>query len=512
MSKTLLLADDSVTIQKVVGISFANEDVRIVTVDNGDDAVTRAKEIQPDIVLADVVMPGKSGYEVCASLKEDPALSGVPVLLLTGTFETFDEDRAARVGADGHITKPFEAQALVELVNARLTGAPHAAERSQPTGGHKDERATAPTAELPGTAPTAEPSAAPTAEPEPFDFLEPEQTTARPRAGSGQRAVAEGADDPFGFDSAPLDAPDLDAVRDGLDPLDADATEARTTVLLEDPGLDEAADLAATAPPAEAPPSDEQTRLLPPQPAAEAPAAPESVAGLEPAPTGDPLDDVFDPVLGDALEEPRADGAYDVSSSQLHEPLRTQVIEEAAAEPAAADAPGAHLELDEEAEDASEIDGDDALLSSVAEPIFEDELSQAPAHGLSPEPEHDLPPTAAEPTPPEVPFAAEPDPPEAPFAAEPDPFDAEPTPPEAPFAPEPAPETPAPDAASALSPALQEQVHATLEKMAWEAFGDLSERIVREAVERIEQVAWDVMPRLAETLIREEIRKLKGEE
>ena len=55
-------------------------------------------------------------------------------------------------------------------------------------------------------------------------------------------------------------------------------------------------------------------------------------------------------------------------------------------------------------------------------------------------------------------------------------------------------------------------MHETLEKMAWEAFGDLSERIVREAVQRVEQVAWDVIPRLAETLIREEIRKLKGEE
>jgi hypothetical protein len=73
--------------------------------------------------------------------------------------------------------------------------------------------------------------------------------------------------------------------------------------------------------------------------------------------------------------------------------------------------------------------------------------------------------------------------------------------------------TPVPGAhASELSPRLRGQVHDTLEKVAWEAFGDLSERIVREAVERIEQVAWDVIPRLAETLIREEIRKLKGEE
>ena len=89
MSKTLLLADDSVTIQKVVGISFASEDVTLVTVDNGDDAITRARETQPDVILADVVMPGRNGYEVCEAIKSDPALRHVPVLLLTGTEPSF---------------------------------------------------------------------------------------------------------------------------------------------------------------------------------------------------------------------------------------------------------------------------------------------------------------------------------------------------------------------------------------------------------------------------------------
>jgi CheY-like chemotaxis protein len=117
MSKTLLLADDSVVIQKLVGLSFANEDVDIVTTDNGDDAIVKAREITPNVVLADVVMPGKSGYEVCEAIKQDPALAHIPVLLLTGTFEAFDEARAESVGANGQITKPFEARALVERVN-----------------------------------------------------------------------------------------------------------------------------------------------------------------------------------------------------------------------------------------------------------------------------------------------------------------------------------------------------------------------------------------------------------
>ena len=122
--KKLLLADDSVVIQKLVGLSFANENVEIVYTDNGDDAVDRARSERPDVVLADVVMPGKSGYEVCEAVKRDPALAQVPVLLLTGTFEAFDEARAAAAGADGQITKPFEAQALVSRVNEVMAAAP----------------------------------------------------------------------------------------------------------------------------------------------------------------------------------------------------------------------------------------------------------------------------------------------------------------------------------------------------------------------------------------------------
>jgi CheY-like chemotaxis protein len=124
MAKTLLLADDSVTIQKVVSISFASEDVTLVTVDNGDDAIDRAKETRPDLVLADVVMPGKSGYEVCEAIKADPDLRHIPVLLLSGTFEAFDEERAARAGAAGHVAKPFEAQSLVDQVNQLLADKP----------------------------------------------------------------------------------------------------------------------------------------------------------------------------------------------------------------------------------------------------------------------------------------------------------------------------------------------------------------------------------------------------
>ncbi|HEX9049981.1 MAG TPA: response regulator, partial [Anaeromyxobacter sp.] len=125
MPKTLLLADDSITIQKVVAITFASEDIRVVSVDNGEDALTKAREIKPDVILADVVMPRRNGYDVCEAVKADPALKGVPVLLLAGTFEAFDEARARQAKADGHISKPFESGALINRVR-ELVGLPAA--------------------------------------------------------------------------------------------------------------------------------------------------------------------------------------------------------------------------------------------------------------------------------------------------------------------------------------------------------------------------------------------------
>jgi CheY-like chemotaxis protein len=122
MPKTILLADDSVTIQKVVGIVFATEDYQVTAVDNGEDALRKVREMRPDIVLADAVMPRMNGYELCQAIKADPQLADVPVLLLAGTFEPFDEARARAARADGHIAKPFESHALLSRVREVVEG------------------------------------------------------------------------------------------------------------------------------------------------------------------------------------------------------------------------------------------------------------------------------------------------------------------------------------------------------------------------------------------------------
>ena len=117
MSRKLLLADDSVTIQRVVELTFSGENIDVVTVSDGEQAIARmSDQPPPDIVLADIAMPKKNGYEVAAYVKEHPTLSGVPVLLLAGAFEPVDEERAKRVKCDGVLVKPFETHEVIARV------------------------------------------------------------------------------------------------------------------------------------------------------------------------------------------------------------------------------------------------------------------------------------------------------------------------------------------------------------------------------------------------------------
>ena len=122
MSKRkLLLADDSMTIQKVVNLTFADEGIEVFTVGNGNAAIEKLPEIQPDLVLADVHMPGLTGYEVCEQIRRNPQFADIPVMLLVGSFEPFDETEARRVGANDFLTKPFQSiRQLVQKVTTLL--------------------------------------------------------------------------------------------------------------------------------------------------------------------------------------------------------------------------------------------------------------------------------------------------------------------------------------------------------------------------------------------------------
>jgi CheY-like chemotaxis protein len=120
MEKKILVADDSLTIQKVVELTFADSDYRLTCVSNGKLALESVRRDPPDLILADVVMPEKNGYEVCEEIKKNPATAGIPVLLLAGTFEPFDRERAERLKCDAIVSKPFDSHQLYRQVESLL--------------------------------------------------------------------------------------------------------------------------------------------------------------------------------------------------------------------------------------------------------------------------------------------------------------------------------------------------------------------------------------------------------
>ena len=123
MPPTLLLADDSLTIRRVIELTFADEGVRVVAVADGREAIDRITAEPPDVILADIGMPEHDGYEVAAFVKRTPHLAHIPVLLLTGAFEPVDQARARSVGADGVLVKPFAPQLVIARVRVLLAGA-----------------------------------------------------------------------------------------------------------------------------------------------------------------------------------------------------------------------------------------------------------------------------------------------------------------------------------------------------------------------------------------------------
>jgi CheY-like chemotaxis protein len=135
MPRTLLLADGNTTIHRVVALTFAGEDIRVISVSDGDQAIARITAEPPDIVLADITMSKRNGYDVAAFVKGQPALAHIPVLLLAGALEPVDEERAAQVHCDGVLVKPFEPQHMIARVRELMSGgnAPLAPESTEPS-------------------------------------------------------------------------------------------------------------------------------------------------------------------------------------------------------------------------------------------------------------------------------------------------------------------------------------------------------------------------------------------
>ena len=118
--RTLLLADDSITVQRVIALTFAEEPIQVVCVSDGRQAMEKMASQRPDIVLAGTTLPHVNGYELAAFIRGKPELQRVPVVLLTGAFETVDEAKVASSGASGVIEKPVEPSIVIKRVKELL--------------------------------------------------------------------------------------------------------------------------------------------------------------------------------------------------------------------------------------------------------------------------------------------------------------------------------------------------------------------------------------------------------
>jgi CheY-like chemotaxis protein len=517
MSKKILLADDSITIQKVIELTFSDEDFDVITVGNGRLALEKLPEVRPDIVLCDIIMPERDGYEVCEQIKTSPATAHVPVLLLTGAFEPFDQERAARAGYDGSLAKPFEPETLIAKVKDLLARAPVRGAAPPPPVA----RAAAP----PSVAAVPPPPVA--SSPAVLPFQRPAPPPAPPATPTFI------PDEPFGRLEEPAFSEPAEPAAEGFAPM----TEEESATLLAPPAspadaastvMFKAGDLPWNAPtPAPAPPPAPEAR-----PATTTIAAPEPVLVPETAEAAEEPT-VFEEVLEEDLdfgEAPFEAPATEGSATVLFTPgVATQpplAAEEAGATTGAFEPVGAGERLEPEPERVFE-----------PEPVLEPEPPpvREPVPAFEPEPERVFEPEplpVLEPEPPA--FGREPvpvlEPEPAPvFRPEPVPIpEPEPAPRPAAFAPpaEPrpvaerppvpppaaesfadvaaavaAPMAPAPPPSEAAAVSVPVEM---VEKIAQRVVAQISEKAVRE-------IAWEVIPDLAEALIKQEIERLKAE-
>ena len=118
--KTVLVADDEEVIRMLITGTIGGGRYKVVQAKDGEEALKLAREHRPDLLFLDIMMPKKTGYEVCAELKEDPATQDINVVMLTALAQESDRNKAMGFGADDYFTKPFSPTALLRKVEQYL--------------------------------------------------------------------------------------------------------------------------------------------------------------------------------------------------------------------------------------------------------------------------------------------------------------------------------------------------------------------------------------------------------
>jgi len=118
--RKVLVVDDEVNITQIMEFSIGAEGYEVVTASNGEEAITKARKEQPNLIILDIMMPKVDGYEVCRVLKRDPLTKRIPVILLTAKGREIDKRLGYEVGASDYVVKPFSPSQLIDKVNSYL--------------------------------------------------------------------------------------------------------------------------------------------------------------------------------------------------------------------------------------------------------------------------------------------------------------------------------------------------------------------------------------------------------
>ncbi len=122
-NKSILFADDSITMRTIMENTFAAEPYDVTAVPSGEAAIMKARELVPDIIIADAGMAGVSGYDVCKAVREDSLIAGIPFIIMAGVSSPYDESRGAEAGVTEYVKKPFDTTQLIEKVGELAAGA-----------------------------------------------------------------------------------------------------------------------------------------------------------------------------------------------------------------------------------------------------------------------------------------------------------------------------------------------------------------------------------------------------
>jgi DNA-binding response OmpR family regulator len=165
---TVLVVDDDPVILKLLEVNFEMEGFQVVRAADGAEGLERAREVRPDIVVLDVMMPRMTGYEVAKALREDDGTAHIPIIFVTARAQSSDVERGMELGVEDYVTKPFDPLELIDRVNTLL--ARRAAEVLDAAGastgdpdGNGSEPAEPPTPTVAAHEPPAAPGEAPVA-------------------------------------------------------------------------------------------------------------------------------------------------------------------------------------------------------------------------------------------------------------------------------------------------------------------------------------------------------------